>query len=200
MKPTEGNATQVRESTWGRNPRLLVQGALPAETVSVGGWSVQGWGRVQGGEVSVERVGASPCPGGAAPCCLLCVWLLEVWDYSFHFSENLPSQSDAVERTQALGSERPGLKPGFSTHHLCDPGLLIKCPAQGGGENRQDRNGKCLVPGGCSIDLTSGLPQRPLSCLPLPRQLPSTPTPPLISSHPPLIPSTFPPTLLLGLS
>lgn len=166
----------------------------------MGGWSVQGWGRVRGGEVSVERVGASPCSGVAAPCCLLRVWLLEVWDYSFHFSENLPTQSDAVERTQALGSERPGLNPGFSTHRLCDPGLLIKCPAQGGGENRQDRNGKCLVPGGCSIDLTSGLPQRPLSCLPLPRQLPSTPTPPLISSHPPLIPSTFPPTLLLGLS
>ena len=103
-----------------------------------------------------------------------------------------------LQRTQALGSERPGLNPDFSTHHLCDPGFLIKCPAQGGGENRGDRNGKCLVPGRCSIDLTSGLLQRPLSCLPLPRQLPSTPTPPLISSHPPLIPSTFTPTLLPG--
>lgn len=79
------------------------------------------------------------------------------------------------------------MNPGFSTNHLCDPGLLIKCPAQGGGENRRDRNGKCLVPGRCSVDLTSGPLQRPLSCLPLPRQLPSTPTPPLISpsrSHP----------------
>ena len=136
MKPGEGSATHVRDSTRGRNPRRLVQGSLPAETVCP--W-VDGVSRAGGGcrEVRCLWRGYVPAPALGEPpraaCCDLAPNGLGLF---LHFSEKLPSQSDAVERTQALGSGQPGLNPGFSTHHLCDPGLLIKCPARGGGESR----------------------------------------------------------------
>lgn len=72
MKPKEGRATQVRDSTWGRNPRRLVQGPLPAETVSVGGVSRAGCG-CRG--VRCLWRGCVPAPALGEPPLLLAVRL-----------------------------------------------------------------------------------------------------------------------------
>lgn len=67
--------------------------------------------------------------------CALWIRLPAVWcSHPLHFSAKLLSQGNAGGRSHALGSERPGLNPGFSAYHLCDPGLIIKCPAPGSSE------------------------------------------------------------------
>lgn len=138
MKPREGRAAQqVRKRLGAGLPR---QRSLPVRPcVPLGG--LEHPGLEMGGEVRHLKPRSLPLwARGDLPltaCCALKVWLPAVWC----FSEKLPSQGDAVGRSGALGSERPGLNPGCFTHHLCGHELVIKCPAPGGCENK-----KCLAP------------------------------------------------------
>lgn len=147
------------------------------------GWS---WGRR--GERYLRRGVSAPgpcpsvCPGGSGhwgftPRCWLCPVNLAAC------SLVLLSQGNAGGRSQALGSERPDLNPGFSAYHLCDPGLVIQL--QEVVRIAEIRVASAWHVAGDPRVLPRAPPPGPLTCLPLPRHLPQ-PSPAAHLFPPPL--------------